>query len=352
MMKQIVQRYYAKEMTASFLLFLSLIFGLYVLVDYTSRAASFEFTSSELAQYYLLTFIARIDILAPFALLVAVIKTLCQANMRNELVALRASGLSPAVALSPLLVLALVATGLIYVNEQFAIPEALRWVDKMESRHSAPQPEGNRVRHLALRDGSQLLFRTYYRDKQEFGDSYWLKSMDEVIRMQRLNIQEPVPSAFFVERFKRNIDNQLILVDNQEHTRLPELVFDEQELLHTVTPSIEQSLTQLWQRLPRYRQARIAEDSGVEAAFWKKTMLPWLCLIAALAPAPLCIAHRKPLRVFYLFAGSLFGLFALYILISAGYTLANHGAVPAWLALALPTGSTAIVAIKNFLHMR
>jgi lipopolysaccharide export system permease protein len=69
-----------------------------VLIDYASHTSALphhqtQVKLKELARYYLFTFSSRAEILIPFALLIALIKTLCTLNTRNELIALMASGI-------------------------------------------------------------------------------------------------------------------------------------------------------------------------------------------------------------------------------------------------------------------
>jgi len=348
----ITKRHYASKIVGSFVLFLGLIFSLYVLVDYTSRATNFDLSTPDLAIYYLFTFISRLDVLAPFASLTAVIQTVTQSNSRNELVAIRASGQSLSSALSPLVLIALITTACIYVNEQLAIPKAIRWIEEMETSQSQRPEEGHVVRHLALRDGSQLLFRSYSRSRKEFGDSYWLRGNNDLFRMQALSLYESIPEAHYVEHLQRDEAGRMVLVEQWTKMSLPDLRINQQDLLQTVTPPLERSLTQLWSQLPAKNEARLPKDASFEAAFWKKMALPWLCLIATLAPVPFCIPHKKPLRIFYIFAGGLFGLFILYIALSAGYTLATHDLAPAWLVLPGPVALAAGVSVALCMRMR
>lgn len=352
MISGITQRYFVSRIFSTFLLFISLLFALYVLIDYTSRATNLGLSAEELGIYYLFTFIVRLDVLVPFALLTAVIQTITQANGRNELVAVRASGQSLPSALSPLLFLALLTTTSIYVNEQAAIPKALKWIEQMESKQTKRPVEGSTVSHLTLRDESELLFHSYSRSLKEFSDTYWLRNHNDIYRMQELNLRSDIPKARFVEHFQRDDQGRLVLIDQHVTLSLPHLKIDEAALMQSVTPPLEYSLTELWSQLPDKQQTRQPRDARIEAAFWKKATVPWLCLIALLAPVPFCVPYRKPLRIFYIFAGGLFGLFTLYIALSAGYTLATHDVFPAWLALCLPTALIAAMSAVRFAKIK
>ena len=78
------ERYFLKELFKVFFLFLFCFYGIYVLVDYATHSHSFHnyhFSFLNIAIYYAYEFIMRMDVLIPFAILLATIKTLCGAPL-------------------------------------------------------------------------------------------------------------------------------------------------------------------------------------------------------------------------------------------------------------------------------
>jgi len=51
---------------------------------------------------------------------------------------------------------------------------------------------------------------------------------------------------------------------------------------------------------------------------------PWLCLLAVLAPAPFCMRFSRQFPTFLVYAASLFGLIAIYIVIDAAHVLGRR----------------------------
>ncbi len=156
-MSPILHRYFTRELLKVFFLFIFCFFFLYTLLDYTSRLSSLGLNFSELVVMYSCILLRRIEILAPFALLVAGIKVLCQANVRNELVALRGCGLPLQRLLSPLLTVGLAFTALMYLNLQFAVPFAQRQIREIEDTYSGRfKRSSHPVQGLSMNDGQHL----------------------------------------------------------------------------------------------------------------------------------------------------------------------------------------------------
>lgn len=353
MIPTILHRYYLKELMKVFALVLGCLFGLYVLIDYTSRASSLKLSLPDLGQYYLFTFVDRLDILVPFALLISGIKVLCQSNLRQELVAMRASGFSSTRLLSPMLWAGLAATMAIYLNTQYFVPDSTRWINMVEELYT-PNHSGEErrsVHKISLTDGSRLLFLGYDHSHNLFLSSYWVRSLDDIYRIKRLSPYTIPPTGYLVEHLTRDQAGHLVPAETYEKITFADMEFDPEELQETVVMPNERSLVQLWQHLPADNSAVTYEKAQIEAAFYKKMAMPWLCLIALLAPAPFCVVHRRPLRVLFIFAGSIFALFALFILLSVGNTLAQSQLVsPLW-TLALPMVWVTSFSLWRFFRM-
>ncbi|MDP1835944.1 MAG: LptF/LptG family permease [Chlamydiales bacterium] len=349
----ILHRHYLFQLLRMFALVLSTLFGLYILIDYTSRASGLHLSIYDLALYYVYMFISRLDILMPFALLIAGINTLCQSNLRQEIMAMRAAGVTFMKLLTPLVWVGTAATFAIYLSTQFLVPASMQWISKMEDTYSIQNSHGSRqiVHKMVLADGSRLLYLYYDRARNQFVKNYWIRSLDDVYRINYLDPDTTPPTGYAVERLAR--DDTGALVPVATYADLPlDMKLNPDEVTETITMPSERSLTQLWSRLPHSSDNISYEQAQTEAAFYKKLAMPWLCLIALLAPAPFCVAHRRPLRVFYVFAGSLFGLFTLFIILSVGYTLTQSQLMSPIIAIIAPIMAATAVASWNYLTLR
>ncbi len=339
-MSLILHRYFTRELLKIFFLFIVCFFFLYILIDYTSRLSSLGLSFSELAVMYGCILLRRIEILAPFALLVAGIKVLCQANIRNELVALRACGLPLQKLLSPLLTVGLAFTALMYLNLQFAVPIAQRQIREIEDTYSGRfKRSSHPVQGLAMNEGQHLIYREYDLHTHQFHQVFWVKSMDDVYRIRTLSPFMTPPIGESIQHLQRDENGNLLLAESIPHAEFHDMIFDRHELQETLTPPDDRSLFQLWRRLPSGNKSMTHEQMLVRAAFYRKLAIPLLCLIAMLLPAPACTAFRRPLKVFFIYCVAMICLVAIYLAFNAAYTIAQgQSTSPMWTLLLPMTG--------------
>lgn len=107
-------------------------------------------------------------------------------------------------------------------------------------------------------------------------------------------------------------------------------------LQEIITPPEEQSLSALWKKLPKEKHLYVGQEAGVLAAFYNKLATPWLCLIAVMAPIPFCLHFTRKLPAFAIYAGSIFGLIALTILLNAAFLLGKRQILDPFLATSIP----------------
>lgn len=331
-MLKIWQRYFLKQWFTMFFLFMFCFYGLYILIDYASHTGTFhhqsiKLTWSALAYYYGAEFVKRLDILLPFGLLIATVKTLCMLNVRHELVALLASGISLQRLLRPFFMVGLLAVAVVYLNSQFLLPFALgelkRFNTKQALKHSASSryPE---VHQLTLEDGTSLLFHHYDGDTKQFFDAYWIRSVDEIYRMKILDPHSKYPTGQHVDFIKRNSDGQLRVAESFASKDLDTMRFSKQGLTETITPPEELSISELWKKLPSSYDNLTEKESQKLTIFFRKLIMPWLCLLAVIGPASLCVRFTRRLPVFFIYAGSIFSLVAVYLVMNAATVLGER----------------------------
>ncbi len=349
-MSPILHRYFTRELLKIFFLFIICFFFLYIVIDYTSRLSSLGLSFSELVVMYACILVRRMEILVPFALLVASIKVLCQANIRNELVALRSCGIPLQKLLNPLFTLGLAFTALLYLNLQFVVPAAQHQIRKIETYARRFQQAPHPVQGLPMNAGQHLVYREYDLHTNKFHHVFWIKSMDDVYRMRTLAPFEAPPVGEYIQHLRRDTEGNMVVTENIEWAELPKMIFDREELKETLTPPDDRSILQLWRRMPKNNDHMNHEQRLVRAAFYRKLAVPLLCLIALLYPAPASTAFRRPLKTFFIYCGAMIGLVFLYLALNAAYTIAQAQLFsPLW-TLFLPM--TAILAIGQWRFAR
>lgn len=347
MFTKIWERYFLKEMVKTCLFFLMCAYGLYALVDYASHSASFhhhhaQFLWSQVALYYLCDFANRAEVLLPFCLLIATIRILCNLNAHNELVALMSSGISLHTLMRPFLFVGFSCVLLMYINVEFIESKALRMLNQIHDSQSSKKAKKTPdliAHHLVLDDASTLIYQHYDPAPNRFYDAYWIRNIDELYRIRNLNLNpehpEHSPTGYFVDHLTRDSQGQLVLNESLQERRFPEMHFNKETLLNTMTPPDEQPISELWEKLPQ-SEAVSEKEAEILAAFHLKLILPWLCLLAVLGPAPFCLRITRNLPTFFIYAGSLFGLIAMYILFDAATVVSERQLLSPFVAMWIP----------------
>lgn len=332
---KIWERYFAWEFLKTVFTFLFCFYGLYILIDYSNHSTAFhhqqvKFHLGQVAYYYLWEFVRRLDVLLPFAILIGTIRTLCALNVHNELVALLSGGLSLQTLMRPFIFFGLIFTGLMYLNNEFVLPSALKDLKQIEDFRRSQKSKYNEiaaVQHLILEDNSTVIFQNYDSLSNRFFDAYWVRSIDDIYRIKYLYPQtaaSAIPEGLFVDHFQRNKKGELVVIETVEKMVLPGIRFNKKTLFDTITSPEEQSVTELLEKLPASQTIRSEKESQIISIFYQKLVLPWFCLLAVIGPAPLCIRFTRHFPVFFVYASSIFGLVAVYLATDAMVLLAKR----------------------------
>lgn len=335
----IFNRYVLKSIAGVVLLFLACIYLLYILIDYSSRFSAFTLLRSDpfqLALYYGVLFIRSLEVLLPFALLLGVLRTLQMIHKHNGWVAMLTSGFSIKRLLLPFFASGLFATALLYVNEQQFLPIALKKLNYLESIY-LHKGEGvgdiNERVSVKLKDGSRLFFESIDAKNLRLNDVWYSLSWDELWHAEWLSVATDVPTLHFVDKFWRNEDNELVLVSSSPSALLPnDFVWD--DLMEMASAPATQSISDLMQLAQEVRGS--AEQREVHAALLSKLFLPWMALLAAMAPLPFSITFSRRNPFFLVTFFSVFGLLAFYLLIKALILVANASVLPPFVAIGIP----------------
>lgn len=342
-MIKIWERYFLNEVIKTTIFFLSCFYGLYVLIDYASHTGSFHrnqihFKWDEVALYYVFDFIKHLDFLLPLALLIATIRTVCSLNTHNELVALMSSGISVRTLMLPFIFLGLFCTCLMYLNLEVFSPVAMRELKHIEDTRSSKKREAEAlasVQHIILDDNSTLVFQSFDSSQNRFFDSYWIRNVDDIYRIKHLfpyvDHPDTSPVGHFIDHLKRNQQGELVTIESFDTKVFPELRFNKQALFETITPAEHLSMTELWKKSPGAFQLASEKQAQALTAFYQKIFLPWICLLVVIGPIPFCLKRTRHLPMFFIYAGSIFGLLAFDVLMEAAVVLGKRQVLsPLW----------------------
>lgn len=336
----IFNRYVLKSIGGVVFLFLACIYFLYILIDYSSRVSAFSllrFNLPQLSIYYGVLFIRSLEVLLPFALLLGVLRTLQSIHKQNGWVALLTSGFSLKRLLLPFLFCGLLATGILFINEQHFLPYALKKLNYLESLY-LHKGEGvgeiNERVSVKLRDGSRLFFESIDAKRYSLHDVWHLTGWDEVWHAERLDVSKDMPVAHFVDFFQRSDTGEFIHKEYSAVKSFPDMDFVFDDLMEMVSAPATQSITDLVHLAQENRG--LAEQREVLSALLSKLFLPWLALLAVIGPIPFSITFTRKSPFFLVYFVSIFGLLSFYLLIKAAIIVANASVVSPFIAIGIP----------------
>lgn len=327
---KIWKRYFLRQMCQVFLLFLLGFYALYIIIDYSNHAGSFKhhhFGAMDIIRFYAFEFITHMDMLVPFAILIAFIKTVSTCNFNNELVALMASGIPLKKLMRPFIAFALLCTLLIYFNTEVLQPYAIKYHNQLEESRTKKKQRKYKhalIQQVALKDDSSIIFQHYDTDLQRFYDVYWVRSIDDIYRIKYLSPYTSLPTGEFVEHLQRNKAGDLLVTESLSKKEFKDMHFDKKTLLETVSESSELSITALKEKLPKRGHAHSEKEAQILTLYYYKLAFPWLCLLAVIAPAPFCTRFSRSTPIFFIYAGCIFALVAFYIVLDAAVILGER----------------------------
>lgn len=343
-MLKIWERYFLREVLKYFFFFILVFYGLYVLIDYSSHSSSLNYGHSrfkiyEIAIYYLCEFVERTEVLIPFGLLLATIRTLTNLNIHNELVALMASGVKIRTLLRPFILVGLAMVMLMYINTQLWMPYALQRINHIDQKHRSQKNKSNQnltVQSLALKDKTSIIFQNYDIVEKKIIDAYWIRNINDIYRIKYLYPYNEIPIGHFVDHLQRSANGEMTVVATVDTQQFPEMRFHRRDLFQGMIAPEDESLTDLWKKLPQNESITSEKESEVLAVFYHKMIMPWLCLLAVVGPAPFCIRYNRNMPLFFIYALSIFGLVAIYLIFDATLVLGKRQILEPWLAILVP----------------
>jgi len=343
---KIWQRYFIKELLKIFIFFIISFYSLYILIDFSSHAGTFhhhhiKIRFSEIALYYLGDLVKRFDVLVPFALMIATVKTLSTLNTRNELVALMASGIKLKTLLRPFLLTGFLFVSLLYLNTEFLLPKSLNTLKQIEDARSSQKKKPHEqfsVEHLILEDGSTLIFQKYDSSQQIFSDVYWIRNLDDLYHFKSLKPDKDnrTSMGYFVEHFVRSPEGQIVHAASFPSLKIAGMHFDSARLLENLTSAEELSLSALQKKITTSMETQSEKHAQNLTVFYYKLAIPWLCLLAVILPAPFCVRISRQLPLFFIYAGCIFGLVSIYLIFDAALILGKRQAIEPFIAIGAP----------------
>lgn len=340
---RIWQRYLLKEIFKIFSLFLGCFFFLYSLIDYSLHMQDFivdkTIQVSHIITYYLFQFIKRASLLLPLSLLIATLKTLFTMNAKGELIALQASGLSLRKILSPFFFLATLSMLFNLISSEWILPSSLNYLDQFRENHFKHSHRGNRkepIHVLTLKDRSKIIYRLEDREKKLFCDVFWVRSSDEIWRMQSLSSDPKQPIGFFVDHLLRNPEGYLEKQESFDTYHFSDFKWEKDRIGKGQIPLENRKISQLYRLLFDPKITSNYERGEILTHLLFKCMSPLISFIVILAAAPFCLKHSRQLPIFFTYTICLFGFVAFFALMDAAVILGENQVLPPSFSILFP----------------
>jgi lipopolysaccharide export system permease protein len=340
--KAIWERYLLREILKVFTLFLGCFFFLYALLDYSVHMQDFivdkRIQIPHIIVYYFFHFIKRADLLIPLALLVATLKVLFALNARGELIALQASGLPRKKIIRPFFLIGLLCALFNLVSSEFLLPASLNFLDRFRKEHFKHYRNKRKepVHVLHLKDRSKIIYQATDQEKKLLRDVFWVRSVDEIWRMQSLSIDPENPIGFYVDHLSRNSDGNFEKVESFDEYRFAKFRWQPDPTGKGYTPLENRRLSELLRLLFQKTKTTAYEYPQVLTHFLFKITLPFLSLLVVAAGTPFCLRHSRNLSIFFTYAIALFGFIFFFALMDAAVILGENLVISPYFAILTP----------------
>ena len=337
------ERYLLREILKIFFLFLGCFFFLYALIDYSMHMQDFiadkRIQISHMLIYYFFHFIKRADLLIPLSLLISTLKVLFALNARGELIALQASGLSRKKILRPFFLIGLFCVLFNLMSSECLLPSSLNFLDRFRADHFKHYDHGHHkepIHVLHLKDRSKIIYQTADLEKKTFHDVFWVRSSDEIWRMQTLSSDPESPIGYYVDHLQRNSEGNFEKVESFDQYQFAKFRWQPDPTGKGYTPLENRALSGLFHLLVQKTKTTAYEYPQVLTHFLFKIAMPFLSLLVITAAAPFCVQHSRNIPIFLTYAIALFAFIAFFALMDAAIILGENRVVSPYLAILTP----------------
>lgn len=335
------QKYIFKEALKTFCFILLSLFFLYALIDYSLHMQDFvldkKLQLQHLIAYYSSQFIKRQELLIPLSLLMTTLKVLFGMNMKGELIALQASGISKRAIVKPLLLFAVGCSLFNLMATEFFLPHSLNTLDKFRYEHfkHASKQAAKPVHVLTLKDRSKLVFGREDKTLQTYYDVFWIRSSQEIWHMQTLNLTAEKPVGSYVDLLRSNDKGIFQKVDSFNSYPF-KFRFEIDATGRGEIPLENQSISSLIKLFAHRDSLSAYEHPQALTQLLFKLVTPLLPLLVVLSSAPFCLTYTRSHPLFATYALALFGFIALFALLDAAVILAENLTLSPYVAVLTP----------------
>jgi lipopolysaccharide export system permease protein len=339
------------------------------LAEFQERRMGFR----EIGEYYVVKLPELLVVVVPIALLLALLYSLTNHARHNELVAIRAAGISLWRLSAPYLVVGVLFTSALYVVNEVWVPRSAEAVDAILRRKGSLKAGADRWHSNLIfrnaRDGRTWSIGRFNLDTFEMQSPHVAWELPDGVRRSlsaataiRTNgvwvfqkVQEitypPVGKVDATTGRTNDFSPKSTWYSDlavPEFSETPDQIKSEIKIsrLTTVQAAKEPQLSmgEISNYLRLHPHLNRMDHALLHTQLQARLAWPWTCLVVVLIALPFGAASGRR-NVFVGVASSIFICFAFFILLRFGLTLGTSGRVPPWLAAWLPNALFAAIGV-------
>jgi len=363
---KIVDRYLTKELMLPLTYCLAGFTMLYVVFDVFDKLSTFISAKAPamiILKYYGCHIALMVEFIFPACMLLSTLYTLWNLTRNNELIAMRASGISMLRIMTPFLSVAIMLSLTVLLTREFVVTKTAFWAKNLE-KTKFKQTEKIIIKDVAYYNDvtkrqwligqidinhpeeiEHLRLTSYKRDGTRISEIYarkasWLDGKWWLFRMQAQEFNEDgYPSKNYS-------------VTGSEYGKLMiNLTERPMDFLTEIKPLEQHSLVET-RRYMRTRKDLTAEvKTQLSYDFHQRTALPWACLIVTIFAIPAGASSGRQSMISGVFTAiALF--FGYYLLIQLGMYFGKKNIIAPWLGAWIPNIVFFLAGILMFRRIR
>lgn len=179
----ILDKYIVKHVSSGYLFILTIFIGLYLIIDlFTNLSEILKITAPflVLVQYYIYSFPLIIIRVSPLSLLISTLYTFGELNKNNEIISIRASGLSIFRIALPIIFFSLLISASIFILQEKILINSQKKVEDIKSQFiKSDLSSTSEEKNLAFTSGDMIFFAGKFLPKEKTLENVKIFKQDE-----------------------------------------------------------------------------------------------------------------------------------------------------------------------------
>ena len=184
-----LDKYLTREILKCFAIVLAAVLGLYVIVEFFNKADNFleaGLSVARLIRYLQLKLPLIIVQITPTAILLAVLVALGLMNKRNEIIALKSSGVSVYFLLRPILAIAVLLSIILFLLSETVVPVTISkanqmWLTEVKKKPAAP----TRQKNIWIKGNRAIYFIKFFNPRDQSISGVTLNFFNQKFKLSR-----------------------------------------------------------------------------------------------------------------------------------------------------------------------